>query len=143
LLPSRPLYGESLGLALVHCLIRRYSVRAPREREHKGGMPTARLHRVLEFMHQNFAKEARLWELAELAGMSPHYFCDLLRRALALALTSICYGNRLERAKIFLRSSQYGINQVAKATGFVDQNHFTKVFRRIWGVTPTQFRQMF
>lgn len=139
--PAGPLYGESLGVALAHYLIRRYSVRASRERGHKGGMPTARLNRVLDFLRQNFAKETRLWELAELAGMSPHYFCDLFKKSTGFSPHQYLLQYRIGRAKIFLRSPQFGISQVAKATGFVDQSHFTKVFRRIVGVTPTQFRQ--
>ena len=139
--PAGPLYGESLGVALAHYLIGRYSVRALREREHKGGMPTARLNRVLDLMHQNFAKQTRLWELAELAGMSPHYFCDLFKKSTGFSPHQYLLRYRIERAKIFLRNPQFGISQVAKATGFVDQSHFTKVFRRILGVTPTQFRQ--
>lgn len=140
--PAGPLYGESLGVALAHYLVRRYSVRAPREQEYNGGMPTARLNRVLDFMGQNFARETRLWELAELAGMSPHYFCDLFKRSTGLSPHQYLLRYRIDRAKILLRSPQFGIGQVAKATGFVDQSHFTKVFRRMVGVTPTQFRQM-
>ena len=141
--PAGPLYGESLGEALAHYLIRRYSVRAPRERQYSGGMPTARLNRVLDFMRQNFAKEMRLWELAELAGMSPHYFCDLFKKSTGISPHQYLVRYRIDHARIFLHNLQLGIGQVAKETGFVDQSHFTKVFRRIVGVTPTRFRQMF
>ena len=140
--PAGPLYGESLGVALAHYLIRRYSVRALREGEYKGGMPTVRLNRVLDFMRQNYARETRLWELAQLAGMSPHYFCDLFKKSTGLSPHQYLVRCRVDQAKIFLRSPQLGIMQIAKATGFADQSHFTKVFRRIVGVTPTQFRQM-
>ena len=100
--PDGPLYGESLGVALAYYLIRRYSARAPRGRECKGGMPTARLNRVLDFMRQNFAKETRLWELAELAGMSPHYFCDLFKKSTGFSPHQYFVRCRIERAKIFL-----------------------------------------
>ncbi len=140
--PAGPLYGESLGVALAHYLIRRYSVRALREGKYKGGMPTVRLNRVLDFMRQNYAKETRLWELAQLAGMSPHYFCDLFKKSTGLTPHQYLVRCRIDQAKIFLRSRELGINQVAKATGFADQSRFAKVFRRIVGATPTQFRQM-
>jgi AraC family transcriptional regulator len=138
--PAGPLYGESLGVALAHYLIRRYSVRAPRELEYKGGMPTVRLNRVLDFMRQNCEKEMRLWELAQLAEMSPHYFCELFKRSTGLSPHQYSLRCRIDRAKIFLGNYEFTISGVAKATGFVDQSHFTKVFRRIVGVTPTQFR---
>jgi len=69
--PAGPLYGESLGLALGLYLIRRYATRnRGNSAQLTGGMPTARLNRVLDFINQNFAQDLRLWELAELAGMS-------------------------------------------------------------------------
>jgi len=141
--PAGPLYGESLGLALAHYLIRRYSVRAPRRLEYKGGMPTVRLNRVVDFMQQNYASETRLAELAHLAGMSPHYFCELFKKSIGLSPHQYSLRCRIDRAKEFLRNPQYTVSRVAKATGFADQSHFTKVFRRIVGITPTQFRQMF
>jgi AraC family transcriptional regulator len=140
--PAGPLYGESLGVALACNLVRRYSARAPREPEYKGGMPTVRLNRVVDFMRQNYARETRLWELAELAGMSPHYLCELFKKSTGFSPHQYSIRCRIDRAKIYLRSREFTIRQVAKATGFVDQSHFTKVFRRIVGVTPTQFRRM-
>jgi hypothetical protein len=46
--------------------------------------------------------------------------------------------NHLDRR--FLRSRHVTVGQVAQATGFADQSHFTKVFRRLVGITPVQFR---
>jgi AraC family transcriptional regulator len=140
--PAGPLFGESLGVALAHYLLRRYSARMPRQLDYKGGMPTARLNRVLDFMRENCAKEMRIWELAQLAGMSPHYFCELFKKSTGLSPHQYCLRCRIDLAKVFLRSPQYAVNRVAKATGFADQSHFTKVFRRMVGVTPTQFRQL-
>jgi AraC family transcriptional regulator len=139
--PAGPLYGESLGVALAHYLIRRHSVRAPHRLEYKGGMPTVRLNRVIDFMRQNCASETRLGELAHLAGMSPHYFCELFKKSTGLSPHQYSLRCRIDRARVFLRSPHYTVSRVAKATGFADQSHFTKVFRRIVGVTPTQFRQ--
>ena len=139
--PAGPLYGESIGVALAHYLIRRHSVRAPRQLEHKGEMPTVRLNRVIDFMQQNYARETRLEELAHLAGMSPHYFCELFKKSTGLSPYQYSLRCRIDRAKVFLRSPEHSVSRVASATGFADQSHFTKVFRRIVGVTPTRFRQ--
>lgn len=140
--PAGPLYGESLGVALACYLVRRYSVRAARAREYKGGVPTIRLNRVLDYMRQNYARETRLSELAEIAGMSPHYFCELFKKSTGLSPHQYSIRCRIDQAKIYLRNHQFTIGQIAKATGFADQSHFTKVFRRIVGVTPMQFRRM-
>ena len=47
--PAGPLYGQSLGVALSHYLIRRYAVRNTREPNSRNGMPAARLNRVMDF----------------------------------------------------------------------------------------------
>lgn len=140
--PTGPLYGESLGVALARDLVRRYSLRAPREPEYRGGIPTIRLKRGLDFIRQNYARETKLRELAELAGMSPHYFCELFKKSTGLSPHQYSIRCRIDQAKIYLQSCQFTIRQVAKATGFVDQSHFTRAFRRIAGVTPIQFRRM-
>ncbi len=139
--PAGPLYGESLGLALGLYLIRRYAVRGRKYPAPRGGMPTARLNRVLDYVHQNYAKDLRLWELAKLAGMSPHYFCALFKASTGLTPYQYVLRCRVERAKFYLRDPALTIAGVGEAVGFSDQSHFTKVFRRIVGATPMQYRR--
>jgi AraC family transcriptional regulator len=138
--PAGPLYGQSLGVALSHYLIRRYAVRNTREPNFRNGMPAARLHRVMDFIRQNCAKETRLWELAQVAEMSPHYFCELFKKSTGFSPYQYSLRCRMDRAKDFLKSRQLTVGQVAEATGFTDQSHFGKVFRRFVGVTPLEFR---
>jgi AraC family transcriptional regulator len=139
--PAGPLYGQSLSVALGHYLIRRYATRTSPDREYRSGMPAVRLNRVMDFIRQNYAKQTRLWELADLAGMSPHYFCELFKKSTGISPYQYALRCRMDRAKEFLRSPQFTVGQVAAATGFVDQSHFTKVFRRMVGATPRQFRK--
>lgn len=138
--PAGPLYGQSLSVALAHYLIRRFATRTINAREYRSGMPGVRLNRVIDFMRQNCGKETRLWELAELAGMSPHYFCELFKKSTGITPYQYSLRCRMDRAKELIRSRDFTVRQVAEATGFADQSHFTKVFRRVVGVTPLTFR---
>ena len=138
--PAGSLYGESLGLALGTYLIRRYSVRNSAEPDLRGGLPTIRLNRTLEFINQNLARDVRLWELAQIAGMSPHYFCELFRASTGLPPYQYILKCRIERAKQYLHDPTISLACAGVAVGFADQSHFTKVFRRIVGVTPMTFR---
>ena len=139
--PAGPLYGESLGLALGLYLIRRYSTRSrSNSLQLTGGLPTARLNRVIDFINQNYAKDLRLWELASLAGMSPHYFCELFKASTGMTAYQYVLQCRIERAKRYLRDPQLSVGDVGAAAGFADQSHFTKVFRRMVGVTPMKYR---
>jgi AraC-like DNA-binding protein len=59
-------------------------------------------------------------------GQTPHQF--VLRQ-------------RLERAKAMLRAPDARVLDVAVACGFKTQQHFAQVFRGVWGVSPTEYRQ--
>jgi AraC family transcriptional regulator len=139
--PAGPLYGESLGLTLGLYLTRRYSTRGRSNGlQLSGGMPTARLNRVLDFINQNFDQDVRLWELAALAGMSPHYFCELFKASTGMTAYQYVLQCRIERAKNYLRNPELSVGDAGVAAGFADQSHFTKVFRRKVGVTPMKYR---
>jgi len=138
--PAGPLYGESLGLALAVYLVRRYSVRNCGKPDYRGSMPTMRLNRTLEFINQNLTRDLRLWELAQVAGISPSYFCELFRASTGLPPYKYILRCRVERAKQYLRDPKITLACAGAAAGFADQSHFTKVFRRIVGVTPMRFR---
>jgi AraC family transcriptional regulator len=138
--PAGPIFGESLGLALGVYLVNRYSVRDCAKPDYRGGMPTIRLNRTLEFINQNLTRDLRLWELAQIAGMSPNYFCELFKASTGLPPYKYILKCRIERAKQYLRDPKISLACAGAAAGFADQSHFTKVFRRMVGVTPMKFR---
>jgi AraC family transcriptional regulator len=138
--PAGPLYGESLAVTLGHYLIRRHSVRSGSAAAPRGGMPSVRLNRVLDFINHNLARDMRLQELAQVAGMSPNYFCEMFKDSTGLTAYQYVLRRRIDRARQYLRDPKITLAAVGVATGFADQSHFTKVFRRLVGVTPAQFR---
>ena len=74
-------------------------VRAARTDTCKGGLPAARLNRALDFMRQNCARVTRLWELAQVAGMSPHYFCESFKQSTGLSPYRYAFQQRATQAK--------------------------------------------
>ena len=139
-LPAGRLYGESLATALAVYLQRRYAVYVQKTAEYRGGMPKARLNRVLEYISANLSEDVRLSELARTAGMSPHYFSELFKQTTGLSPHQYVLRQKIERAKQHLRDPRANVIEASAMTGFVDQSYFTKVFRRLVGVTPTEFR---
>lgn len=101
--PAGRLYGESLGVTLAHYLLRRYAVRTTDTPEYQGGMPPSRLNRVVEYLHQNYARNLRLWELAQVAGMGSHYFSELFKQSTGLSPYQYVLRLRVQRARELLR----------------------------------------
>ncbi|HKV42458.1 MAG TPA: AraC family transcriptional regulator [Blastocatellia bacterium] len=138
--PAGHLYGESLVTALAVYLQKRLAVFRPRTAQFRGGMPTARLRRVLEFIEANLGEDISLSALAEVAGMGPHYFSDLFKQSTGLSPHQHVLRRKMERAKEQLQNQKISVVEVSAILGFTDQSYFTKVFRRAVGVTPTEFR---
>ena len=138
--PAGRLYGESLANALAAYLVGRYGVRPAAPMSHKGGMPARRLRRVLDYIAENLAGDLGLRELARVAGMSPHYFSELFRRSVGRPPHQYVLSQRIERAKESLRNPKRSVLEAGSSAGFENPSHFARVFRKLVGATPRQFR---
>ena len=138
--PAGPLYGEMLAATLAAYLVKRFSVCPVAAKRAAGGLPNARLKRVLEFIAAHLADEIHLETLASIAGMSQHHFGVLFRRSTGVSPHQYVIRQRVERGKQMLRDTDLSILEIGLATGFADQSHFTKTFRRIARVTPRDYR---
>lgn len=126
---------ESLLLDWAVSLHRRYAFRG----EHLPGRriysETAAVRRAREFIRAHAAENIRLRDLAGVAGLSPYH----LNRAFSaqVGLPPHEYQNQLRvEEALRLIAQQIPLSEVAVATGFYDQSHFGRFFRRYTGVTP-------
>jgi AraC family transcriptional regulator len=138
--PAGRLYGESISLAIAVYLARRYGVPSQKTHEHRGGLPGHRLRSVLDYVRAHLDRDIPLADLAAVAGMSPHYFAELFRKSTGETPHQFVLAARIEHAKRLLRNPALTALDVALLVGFVDASHFTKVFRRVVGATPSRFR---
>ena len=138
--PAGQLYGDSLITALAVYIQKRYAVFRPRTAQFRGGMPSARLKRVLEYVEANLGEDISLSALAEVACMGSHYFCDLFKQSIGISPHRFVLRQKLERAKKLLRDPKTSVIAISAVLGFADQSYFTKVFHKAVGVTPTEFR---
>jgi AraC family transcriptional regulator len=138
--PTGKLFGQSLANTLAIYLAERYSASPPRFEQLRGGMPKARLNRLLEYISAKLDEDLSLQALAEIAGMNYYYFARLFKQSMGLSPHRYILKQRIERAKELLRISGMTVLEASVRTGFVDQAHFAKVFRRVVGVRPTQYR---
>ena len=97
--PAGTIYRESLANALAVYLLKRYAVRRVTPLVFRGGLPGYRLKRVLDHIADNLDEDIRLSQLAEIAGMSPHYFSALFKRSTGRALHQYVLLQTIERAK--------------------------------------------
>jgi len=138
--PAGRLYGESLGTALAVYLARRYGAPPMQTRPMRGGLPTYRLRRVLDYIAAHPDQDLSLADLARTAGMSAHHFAVLFRQRMGTSPHRYVVEQRLEHAKRLLRAHARSILEVALLSGFESHSHFGRVFRRVVGMTPSEYR---
>ena len=80
-------------------------------------------------------------DLARAAGLSPSHFTRLFRLWTGLPPGEYLLRKRVEQACKLLGDPTLSIKEVAARSGFDDPYYFSKVFRRVDGLTPTLFRE--
>lgn len=135
------LYVESLTMKLAEMLLLRHSSASQAAKKMpSSGLTRRQAQHVLEYVESNLSGELSLIELARIAGLSLHHFARMFRRTLGLAPYRYVLERRVERAKRMLRSREASLVEIGLGVGFYSHSHFASTFRRMVGVTPTEFR---
>jgi len=139
--PSGRLFLDSVELALAVALVNGYAVRHRSVQTHRGGLGSSRLRRIKEFVDAKMEDELTLREMAQSVQLSTAHFSRMFRKSTGESPHHFVLRHRVERAKEMLRAPQGRVLDVAVACGFKTQQHFARVFRRICGASPTEYRQ--
>ncbi len=135
------LYAESIGHQMCIHLLRNYFDLKFTGPSLSGRLDRVKMRRVQEFIEEHLGEDLTLVSLANIAGVSASYFSHLFRNSLAVAPHQYLLKRRLEHARDLLENSRRSIAEIASATGFSDQSHLTRQFKRRFGITPQQCRR--
>jgi len=139
--PGGRLLAESLGNVLAVHLLRHFASPRPADAQAGGTLPKHKLRAVLEYIHEHLDAELSLEHLAAVAHVSPYHFARLFKHSTGLPPHQYVIARRVERAQELLRErDRLPLAEVAFETGFSNQSHFTRHFKRLVGVTPRLYR---
>jgi len=101
------------------------------------------LQHILNYIDEHFTEKLYLDELAEKAGMSPNYFSSFFKKISGISLWDYISNKRINMAVQLLRENGLGKNilEIATLCGFNNTTHFNKMFKRITGMTPTEYKK--
>jgi AraC family transcriptional regulator len=139
--PVSHLVGDMLSNAIATHLVGNYTVSQDVMLPYRGGIPRRQLTHVLDYIEAHLHQNLPLTALAEAAAMSPFHFSRAFRQSMGLSPHQYVLVQRIERAKLVLRSHELTVGEVSVSVGFIRQNHFTRVFQKRTGLTPTEFRR--
>ena len=99
-----------------------------------------RLSRALDYIVSHLAEDLYIDEVSDAVGIGPQHLSRLFKDEMDSSFTRYLNERRIEHARFLLHTSALNVAEVADRVGFRDANYFGKVFRRLTGVTPTQYR---
>ena len=97
--------------------------------------------RAKEFIRQHQAEDISLGDVAKAVNTSTFYFCKLFKKATKLNFTHFLSRVRIEKAKNLLLNPNLRVSEIAYEVGFQSLTHFNRVFKKIIGQSPTQYRE--
>ncbi len=130
------LEGETRLLGALATLIARHAT--PQAMMRPPGRERAAVREARAYIAAHYGDDLSLTELARLSGLSPFYFARVFRAEVGLPPHAYLESVRIGAAQHLLARGVPPAT-VAQATGFADQSHFTRRFRRVIGVPPGQY----
>ena len=133
------LVAEGIARAIAVLLLREY-LPLPAHRPPEAAPPVAVL-RAVELMRQRLAEPLGLEEIAEFVGLSPFHFARQFKAATGHPPHEYLVRLRVDRAQDLMShvGKDWTMAAIAHESGFADQSHMSRHFKRVLGVTPGEF----
>jgi len=106
-----------------------------------GRVADERIGRSLSYIHDHYHQSPSLTEIAEEIGISSFHYHRQFSKMVGITPKQYMLRKQVQMAKWMLRSSNTPIKQIALDTGFASHGHFTSTFKRILGISPTEYRR--
>jgi AraC-like DNA-binding protein len=110
------------------------------EQEQHRELPARMLKNIEEYIDLNLQKNLSVEELASHLRMSTSYFARSFRSSVGLTPHAYVMRRRLLHAQELIASTDLPLIDIAVATGFADQSHFSRRFHQMTGVSPRTYR---
>ena len=131
---------ESFARVFLTKLILKYGLQA-KEYDFSKSFTAQHYKRVLDYIAANYGNNILLEDMAAQAGLSPSHFSRLFKQTIGKSPYQFLMAYRIEQAKKMLDNPNTLMIDVAMNCGFSDQAHFSRVFKKIEGLTPKKYRQ--
>ncbi len=95
-----------------------------------------------DYIAKHFNQEIGLNEIADRFFINPYYFSQLFKKKTGMTYQSYLITLRVERAKTLLLETDLRIYEICEMVGYSSSNHFNKVFERLEGMKPLEYRRL-
>jgi YesN/AraC family two-component response regulator len=103
----------------------------------------SRMETIIRYVIQNYPNKIFLREIAELVNLTPHSFCRYFKSRTSKVFSSFVNEVRVGNASKMLIENKETISQVCYKTGFNYLSNFNRQFKKIKGMTPSEFQHKY
>lgn len=97
--------------------------------------------RVVEFISKNYSENISITEIASVIGIDRSYLYVIFKKFMQMSPQEYLINYRIERAVDLMQNFSLTIGDISRSVGYEDPLQFSKIFKKIKGMSPTQFRQ--
>ncbi len=95
-----------------------------------------------EYVEEHYYENLMLTDVARKAGISPGYLSTLFQKQLSKGFVDYLNEIRIEHACTYLQQNYLKTYEIAYKVGFKDEKYFSKVFKKIKGMSPSEYRKI-
>ncbi|GIN61675.1 hypothetical protein J27TS8_16680 [Robertmurraya siralis] len=110
-------------------------------RDSKSDQEIKVIQAVLKYIEKNYQKGVTLEAAAEHVHLSPYYLSKLFKKELKINFVNYVTKRKMEKAKELLESTDLPVINIAMELNFQEPNYFSKVFKKVVGLTPSEYRK--
>ncbi len=96
--------------------------------------------RAKQFIADHSTEDLSLGQVAKAVNTSVFYFCKLFKKATGINFTDYLSRVRIEQARNLLLNPNLRVSEIAYEVGFQSLTHFNRVFKKVIGQSPTEYR---
>lgn len=95
---------------------------------------------IAAYIEENYTEDLSLSDVARAMHYSDPYFCNIFKKCFNKSFIMYLTELRIEKSKILLKDATVNIKEISDKVGFQDSNYYAKVFKRMEGMTPSEYR---
>jgi AraC-like DNA-binding protein len=101
-----------------------------------------RVRMVIRFIEANGDRQLSLNEIAQSINVSPWHLCRLFKLGTGTSVNQYLLGLRMQKAKELLETTCLRVKEIMNQVGIRDESHFARTFKKLYGVSPSQYRAL-
>ena len=96
---------------------------------------------VADYIEKHYMEDVKLEKVSCSLGYNKNYLCQAFKEGSGYTVSDYLYFVRAKKARELITYSDYDLKQISDKVGFQNVHHFSRVFKRVYGIPPGQYRK--